>query len=153
MEPRAGIWENSISVPGSRSYEGSVIPRSDPRERVTSRTDFLSNSLYRGRVLRAHRLFAFSHCVSLPPFSFPPFVLRIPVSRSPVLFSFTSSLRRNRSYCSRRRRRSRCLFLSPAMPPHSRSEKPDGIFICGTVHNKTPPFPSGSPIADRQFRS
>jgi len=41
----------------------------------------------------------------------------------------------------------------PAMPPRSRSEKPDGIFIYGLVHNKTPPFPRESKIADRRFRS
>lgn len=130
-----------------------MIPESDRRERVTSRTYFLSNSLFRGRVLCRSSAFRFFSLRLSTAFlvSSPSTVLRA----RPVLGLLSSrlsrALRRNRSYCSRRR--SRCLFLSPAMPLRSRSEKPDSIFICGMVHNKTPPFPRGSKIADRRFRS
>lgn len=88
------------------------------------------------------------------------FLLRPLFTSSSSSSAFSSSLlsralRRSRSYCSHRRHRCPCLFLSPAMPPRSRSEKPDGIFICGLVHahNKNPPFPRGSKFADRRFRS
>lgn len=82
---------------------------------------------------------------------FPPLS---PVLRALLVLGLLSSLlsralRRNRSYCSRRRRRSRCLFLSPAMPPHSRSEKPDSIFICWcTIRLRRFPEDRRSPIDD-----
>jgi len=113
--------------------------RSVISDRVTSRTYFLSNSLFRGRVLCAHRLSAFSHCVSVPCSFRSVLRVLVVIFILGLLSSFLSRTLHNRSYCSRR-----CLFLSPAMQPHSRSEKPDGIFICGLVHNKTLPFLRGS---------
>lgn len=103
-------WEFNL-VLCSRSYEESVNdPRNDRQERVTPRTYFLSNSLFRGRVLCVHRLSAFSRCVSLSPFLFLSSCL-LSTSSSSSSFSIFSPLsfhepflcHRNRSYCSHRR--------------------------------------------------
>ena len=95
----------------SRSYEESVNdPRNDRQERVTPRTYFLSNSLFRGRVLCVHRLSAFSRCVSLSLFLFLSSCLLFTSSSSssfsifsPLSFHEPFLCHRNRSYCSHRR--------------------------------------------------
>jgi len=83
------VCQNAIgsrAFSGSRNYLSVNDPRSVRRGRVTPRTYFLSNSLFRGRVLSAHRLSAFSHCI-LPPFLSLDSLLPSSVSSSSSSFS------------------------------------------------------------------